>query len=283
MTWISDLGLPPMQDTLPELANALRAAELASEEVMRIYGLPEIQVSQKSDNSPVTQADVSSNHMIVSELAKTGFPILSEESADDGSRLEANKVWVVDPLDGTVDFVERTGEFTVMIAMVHDTRPVLGIISQPAARTIFVAQDGVGAYRGHDGNWSRVRTRQDVNIQESRLVCSRNHLSKVDESVFARLGVKNPEKVGSSIKACKVAAGEADLYVTTTDRMKEWDTCASWCILTEAGGRMTDALGEEISYNTKSAIHPHGIVASSGGRIHEIATSECRIVLDKTA
>lgn len=281
MTWITDLGLPPIQHTLPELETALRAADLATQEVMRIYNSNDIDVSTKADNSPVTKADISCNRIITKELSKTPHLVLSEEDTDNKSRLDANMVWIVDPLDGTADFVERTGEFTIMIALVQSNRPILGIIVQPVKRTIFVAQDGAGAYKGTEKTWNRVRTSSDVNIDECRLVCSRNHLSETDKKVFARLGITDMTKLGSSIKACHVASGDADLYVTTTDKMKEWDTCASWCIITEAGGRITDALGEELSYNSESVLHKHGIIASSGGRIHELATKECCVVLDK--
>ncbi len=281
MTWISELGPPPIRHALPELGAALHAAGLAANEAMRIYNSGELGVSSKADSSPVTKADISSNRIIAGELSKTPHPILSEESADDGTRLDADTVWIVDPLDGTADFVDRTDEFTIMIALAQLGRPVLGIIAQPAAQTVFVAQDGAGAYRGAHGSWERIRAVGNDHIDECHLVCSRNHLSEREQRLFSALNITRITKLGSSIKACSIASGEAHLYITTTDRMKEWDTCASWCVVTEAGGRMTDALGGELTYNSKSVIHRNGIVASSGGRIHEIATSECRSVLDQ--
>lgn len=265
---------------MPELETALRAADLAAEEAMRIYKSGTINVSTKSDNSPVTEADISCNRIITDELAKTNHAVLSEESADDQLRLDAEFVWVVDPLDGTTDFVERTGEFTIMIALVQAGRPILGIIAQPVARTIFVAQDGAGSYKGADGAWIRMRTAPDVELAECSAVRSRNHFSETDQRVMARLGITKITALGSSIKACSVASGDSDIYITTTDRMKEWDTCASWCIVAEAGGRMTDAFGEELTYNSKSVTHKHGIIASSGGRIHKLATTACHAVLD---
>ena len=280
MGWIEDLGPPPVKDALPALAAALAAADLASEEAMRIYESGHVDVSKKGDDSPVTEADVSCNRIISEQLARTGHAILSEESRDDPSRLAEDSVWIVDPLDGTADFVDRTGEFTIMIALVQARRPILGVVSQPAARTVFVAQDGAGTYRGAPGaGWARVHVAKEAGIEECRATCSRNHLSDADRAVVSNLGLSNMAKVGSSIKACRVACGEADVYVTTTDRMKEWDTCASWCIVIEAGGRMTDALGGELLYNSESAAHTRGIIASSGGRIHELVVGECRAVL----
>ena len=279
MTWITKIGPPPISNILTELEIALSAAQNASNKVMQIYNSKTASVSLKDDNSLVTEADILSNKIITDELAKTGHPILSEESFDDKTRLAAKQVWIVDPLDGTADFVDRTGEFTIMISLVHGNRPVLGIIVQPVAEIIFVAQDGGGTYKGFDGTWTRVRIAADVEINECRAVCSRNHLSETDQGILARLGIENIIKLGSSIKACSVASGDAELYVTTTSKMKEWDTCASWCIVTEAGGRMTNALGEELSYNSDLVSHQHGIIASIGGRIHDLVITECKQAL----
>lgn len=281
MAWIAELGAPPITHALPELCAGLRAADLASEEAMRIYESGDMEVLTKPDDSPVTKADLSCNRIISSELGKTPHVILSEESSDDMSRLDASSVWIVDPLDGTADFVDRTDEFTIMMGLVHDGRPVLGIIAQPAARRIFVAQDGAGSYQGINGTWRRVRVAKGAELDECRAVCSRNHPSDTDKAIISRLGITNMTRMGSSLKVCSVAAGDADVYVTTTNKMKEWDTCASWCIVTEAGGRMTDALGGELTYNAESVMHKHGIIASIGGRIHELVCGECRAVLDQ--
>ncbi len=275
--WLCALGEPPIPHAMPELAVAMAALGEASDAVMAIYA-GEHGARAKDDGSPVTDADMSSHRIISDALAKTGHAVLSEEG-EAASRAAAETAWIVDPLDGTADYVARTGEFTIMAGLVRAGRPVLGVIVQPAARAVFVAQDGAGSFRGVEGAWSRLRVGPERETSECRAVCSRNHLSEVDRAVLKSLGVAETVPVGSSIKACNVAAGTADIYVTTTDRMKQWDTCASWCVVTEAGGRMTDALGGELEYGPQSVAHTHGIIASSGGRIHDIAAGECRAAL----
>ena len=276
--WVAGLGDPPIAHAMAEMRPAIDALGAASAAVMGIYGSGGGDAQKKADGSPVTEADLESHRTISRALAATGHAILSEEGPP--AALGAGETaWIVDPLDGTADFVSRTGEFTIMAGLVRSGRPVLGVIAQPAAQAIFVAQDGAGSYRGHGGSWERLRAGPERGAPECRAVCSRNHLSDVDRAVLARLGVAETVQVGSSIKACRIAANEADIYVTTTDRMKQWDTCASWCVVTEAGGRMTDALGGELEYGAGSVAHRHGIIASCGGRIHDLAVGECRAAL----
>jgi len=276
--WVAELGDPPIAHAMAELRPAIGALGEASGAVMEAYASGGGTARAKADGSPVTGADLASHRILSAALAATGHAVLSEEGPAP-ARGAGEAAWIVDPLDGTSDFVSRTGEFTIMAGLVRSGRPVLGVIAQPAARAIFAAQDGAGSYRGHGGSWERLRVGPEREASECRAVCSRNHLSDVDRAVLASLGVAEAVQVGSSIKACKIAAGEADVYVATTGRMKQWDTCASWCVVTEAGGRMTDALGGELEYGPGNMAHERGIVASCGGRIHEIAVGECRAAL----
>lgn len=276
--WVAELGDPPIAHAMAELRPAIEAVGEAAGAVMAIYSSGGGEAREKADGSPVTDADLASHRVVSAALGATGHAVLSEEGPA-AARGAGETAWIVDPLDGTSDFVSRTGEFTIMAGLVRSGRPVLGVIAQPAARAIFAAQDGAGSYRGQGGAWERLRVGPEREASECRAVCSRNHLSDVDRAVLSRLGVAETVPVGSSIKACRVAAGEADIYVTTTGMMKQWDTCASWCVVTEAGGRMTDALGGELEYGPGSVAHERGIIASAGGRIHEIAAGECRAAL----
>lgn len=276
--WVAELGDPPIAHAMAELRPAIGAVGEASAAVMGAYSPGGPAAREKADGSPVTDADIASHRVVSAALGATGHAVLSEEGPA-AARGSGETAWIVDPLDGTSDFVSRTGEFTIMAGLVRSGRPVLGVIAQPAARAIFAAQDGAGSYRGHGGSWERLRVGPEREASACRAVCSRNHLSDTDRAVLARLGVAEAVQVGSSIKACRVAAGEADIYVTTTGKMKQWDTCASWCIVTEAGGRMTDALGGELGYGPGSVAHERGIIASCGGRIHDLAVGECRAAL----
>ncbi|ABK78490.1 3'-phosphoadenosine 5'-phosphosulfate (PAPS) 3'-phosphatase [Cenarchaeum symbiosum A] len=226
---------PPVRGGMPELGRALEAAERAGRAVMDVYRT-EFEHDTKADGSPVTGADLASNQVIREMLEGSGHRILSEEDADDGSRLGERTLWIVDPLDGTSDFVDRTGEFTVMIALVRDGRPILGVIGWPDGGELYAAQKGAGAFRYSGGRWEGIRASDAGEIGRSKAVGSRHHLSEREKEAMARLGVGSFEGVGSSLKACRIACGEADLYFTYTDKMCEWDSAASSCIVAEAGG-----------------------------------------------
>ncbi|MDH3825481.1 MAG: 3'(2'),5'-bisphosphate nucleotidase CysQ, partial [Nitrosopumilus sp.] len=136
----------PIKDPIPELDIAIQAVTEAGNAILSIYG-EKYETSVKQDDSPITEADLKSNEIIKKILSKSGHQILSEEDNDDQSRLSQEVIWIVDPLDGTSDFIDKTGEFTVMIALVKNKKPILGIIGWPTEKTIFAAQKGKGAFR----------------------------------------------------------------------------------------------------------------------------------------
>ena len=267
----------PIPGRLPELDVAIEAAVAAGRAIMEVYRAG-FEPSEKDDGSPVTEADIRSNEVIKEMLSPTGAHILSEEDADDMSRLRKKRVWIVDPLDGTSDFVDRTGEFTVMIALVEDGRPVLGVIGWPPEGALFAAQSGRGAFRYSDNGWERIAVTRTADVSECRIVGSRHHLTDRERSFIDGLGIKEFAHVGSSLKACRIGAGEAEAYLTCTDKMKEWDTAASYCIVSEAGGRMTDMSGGDIAYNSEDVYHRDGILITNGAMhekiVREFAESE---------
>ena len=257
----------PLPDRVPDLEAAVEAAVRAGGTIMEIYRRG-FAVSTKADNSPITEADLASNEIIKGVLRRTGHLILSEEDADGPQRLSEDTVWIVDPLDGTSDFVDRTGEFTVMIALVRNGLPVLGVIGWPAEGTLFVAQKGCGAYRYSEGAWERMSVTAIAEISECRAVGSRHHLSPAEKAFIKSLGIDDFTSIGSSLKVAKIGSGLAEAYITTTTMMKEWDTAASYCIITEAGGRMTDMSGNDITYNNMDVRHRNGILVTNG-LVHE--------------
>ena len=206
-------------------------------------------------------------------LAKTGFYILSEEDKDNEKRLEEKKIWVIDPLDGTTDFVNRTGEFTVMIALVENKKPVLGIIYWPTEKTLFLAQKDFGAWKFSNNSWTKISVSAISELEKCRAVGSRHHLSENEKSLLKKLQISDFTSIGSSLKVGKISSGLADVYLTTTDKMKEWDTCASYCIISEAGGKMTDMQGNDMSYNNKIINHQNGILVTNG-LVHDIIVKE---------
>ena len=253
----------PIQGKMPELDLAINASVDAGAAILEIYS-GGFETYIKSDDSPVTEADLKSNEVIRKILSKSPHRILSEEDRDDEKRLQEETVWIVDPLDGTSDFIDKTGEFTVMIALIKNKKPVLGVINWPAGKTVFAAQCGGGAFRHSSGGWQKITVTGVSEMAQCRAVGSRHHLSKGEREFIKKLGIEKLDSVGSSLKVGKISSGEAEVYITTTDKMKEWDSAASYCIIKEAGGKMTDMLGEDISYNNRVVSHQNGILATNG-------------------
>ena len=253
----------PFKDKIPEFDIALEAVTKAGEAILEIYG-KKYETSVKQDNSPITEADLKSNEIIKSILSKSGHQILSEEDKDDQSRLAHETIWIVDPLDGTSDFIDKTGEFTVMIALVKNKKPILGIIGWPTEKVIFAAQKDKGAFRYSENKWEQISVTKISELPKCRAVGSRHHLSDKEKMFIKKLEIKNFTSIGSSLKVGKISSGEAEAYITTTNKMKEWDSAASYCLIFEAGGKMTDMLGNEITYNNKIVHHQNGILVSNG-------------------
>lgn len=255
----------PIADKIPELDVAVQAVIKAGDAVLDIYQKKDYRTSTKNDDSPVTDADLKSNKIIKEILSQhTKHQILSEEDADNASRLSKDTIWIVDPLDGTSDFIDRTGEFTVMISLVRDKEPVIGVIGWPTEETLFVAQKNRGAFRYSNKRWEKITVTQVSDISKCRAVGSRHHLSEREKLFIKRLSIGDFQSVGSSLKVGKISSGEAEVYLTTTDKIKEWDSAASHCIVSEAGGKMTDMLGRQITYNNKDVYHRDGILVTNG-------------------
>lgn len=257
----------PFSNPLSEAFVALEAAQRASKAVMTVYG-EDFTSDLKDDDSPITKADLQSNEIIKKTLSSSNLHILSEEDADDKARLDQKRIWIIDPLDGTSDFVNRTGEFTIMIALVQDKIPVLGVISRPTTNTIFLAQKGSGAFKLENNQWSQLQVSQVKDITQCKAVGSRFHLTEQEKEFFKKLGVASFESRGSSLKVAEICQGMADLYLTTSNKIKQWDTCASHCLITESGGKITDMSGNPVLYNTEKLNHENGLIVTNG-LVHE--------------
>lgn len=253
----------PITNKIPELEIAVNAAIKAGETILDIYD-GNFRTTTKTDDSPVTDADFKSNEIIKKILSKTDYSILSEEDIDDPKRLSENTIWVIDPLDGTSDYIDKTGEFTIMISLIKNNEPILGVIGWPTEKTLFVAQKGSGAFRYSNNEWIKIYVSKISDLSLCRTVGSRHHLTNKEKNFIKKLGIVNFTSIGSSLKVGKISSGEADAYITTTDKMKEWDSAASHCIVHEAGGKMTDMLGNDISYNNKDVYHHNGILVTNG-------------------
>lgn len=231
----------------------------ASKVILDIYSKDFI-VDYKKDASPLTEADQKSNELIVSAL-KNKYPecaILAEESEDDIDRLNNDWCFVIDPLDGTKEFVKKNGEFTINIALAYKGKPVVGVIYIPVTGELYYATKNAGAFYEADGKPERISV--SLKTADIRMVRSRSHKSVKLDELIKKNGIKNICTVGSAIKGCLVAKGEAEVYYRFGYTM-EWDTAAMQCIIEEAGGVFRQMDDSEMTYNRQNSLNEKGFYA----------------------
>jgi len=253
----------PFAKPFPETKLAIDAALKASDAVLSIYN-KDFSISLKDDKEPITEADIQSNQIIQKCISSSRVPILSEESPDNKEkRMDSKKIWIIDPLDGTTDFINKTGEFTIMISLVENNEPVMGVISYPFENKLYVAQKGHGAFGYYDEDWIKLEVSKTSIISQCRAVGSRFHQSEQEKNFLKTLDISKFTSRGSSLKVLDISSAKAELYFTTTNKIKQWDTCASNCIIAESGGMMTDMSGLPLEYNTKTVNHQNGILVTN--------------------
>ncbi len=262
----------PFNVIYPEIYLAIVSTLKAGEKVLEIYNT-DFDISFKEGKEPLTEADLASDKIIKEIIDLSGHPVLSEESIEDFEAIEDrinNKFsWIIDPLDGTSDFVNKSGEFTIMVSLVKDKIPIIGVIYHPVSRCLYVSQEGAGAFKFRDNQWSSISVNEICDLSNCKAVGSRHHLSDQEKEMISQLGISDFSPRGSSLKAMDVSSGKAEIYFTTTNKIKQWDTCASYCIVKEAGGRMTDMLGKDLKYNTKKVNHENGVLVTNG-KVHNL-------------
>lgn len=251
---------------LPEI---IRISRMAGDAILRIYG-QDFDVEQKDDASPLTAADLAS-HQVIHDALQTltpGIPLLSEESAllDFGVRSGWSQYWLVDPLDGTKEFIKRNGEFTVNIALIRDHQPLLGVVHVPVSGETYCGISGKGAQRlNQQGTATRISVRQPC-AEPPVVVGSRSHANPLLERFLAPLGDYELASMGSSLKFCLVAEGRADFY-PRLGPTSEWDTAAAHAVVDAAGGQVITLDGQPLRYNTKpSLLNPDFLVIADPGR-----------------
>jgi 3'(2'), 5'-bisphosphate nucleotidase len=234
----------------------------AGEAIMQIYGEDDLGVVAKDDNSPLTRADIASHKVIVAGLSTLtpDIPILSEESASVPweERRQWDRYWLVDPLDGTKEFIKRNGEFTVNIALIDHGEPVLGAVYVPTQDLLYCGLRDGGAWKIKAGEKERITVRAiEPGRKQLRVVASRSHRGEALDAWLAKMEQRFPEielcNMGSSLKICLVAEGSADVYPRLA-LTSEWDTAAAQAVLEAAGGKLLDLEGRPYRYNTKEDI-----------------------------
>jgi 3'(2'), 5'-bisphosphate nucleotidase len=257
------VSLSPVARTLTEIA--VEAAIAAADLIMAVYARP-IHAVAKSDGSPVTEADAAAEAIIIEHLRATGLPILGEESVAAGIvPVLGERYFVVDPLDGTKEFIKRNGEFTVNIALIENGAPVMGVVLAPVTGEVFVG-DRDGAWAGLVKN-GIVTERRPISVSWTaglRIVASRSHGHAALEQLCRTLDVETDVSVGSSLKFCLLARGDAQLYPRFTPTC-EWDTAAGQAVLEAAGGSVVTLDGAPMRYGKHELgfLNPYFVAATS--------------------
>jgi 3'(2'), 5'-bisphosphate nucleotidase len=238
---------------------AKEAALKAGEVIIEIYESGDFAIEAKADDSPLTLADKAGNEAIVNVLNQTNLPILSEEGSSIPFEERSNweYFWMIDPLDGTKEFIKRNGEFTVNIALIHRNRSILGVVYVPVTKDLYWACDQMGAWK--NGAKLHVNNRE-ISGSGLKVVASRSHMNEETEAFIATLNNPMIVSKGSSLKLLMVAEGEADLYPRYAPTM-EWDIAAAQIIVEEAGGRVLKSdVSDPIVMNKINLLNPYFLV-----------------------
>jgi 3'(2'), 5'-bisphosphate nucleotidase len=247
------------QSDLKDLAGQLLTiSRTAGDAIMAIYQRGSTEAHHKMDASPVTEADLAAHSVLANQLARLlpGCQVVSEEdSASLVYRRNTARFWLIDPLDGTKEFIARNGEFTVNIALIEEGRCTLGVVYAPATDAQYWGGAGLGAFRCIGGRMIAINVAPAKEGRACRVVASKSHLNEATQAMIDRLGDVSLVQVGSSLKFCRVAEGEADIYPRLAPTC-EWDTAAAQAVLEGAGGVVVDLQGMPMRYGKRDVLNP---------------------------
>lgn len=275
---------------IEDILTIARSVGWGASYLLRSYYSSQLQdkLQQNQQEDPVTAADIAVNHYILERLQDNlgdrDFGYISEETYKLQPYQQTNQpwVWIIDPLDGTRDFIEKTGEYALHIALVKDNRPVLSVVAHPEAERLYYATLGGGTFvETRDGKVTRLQISKRNKIEDFILVVSRTHRNERFNRLLQQLPCKNQKYVGSI--GCKIAAiveQQADVYISLSGKSapKDWDLAAPELILTEAGGQFTHFDGTPLMYNRDDVSQWGGILASNGECHAELCTQAERIL-----
>jgi len=257
------MGADDLESLLPKVVSL---AERAGAAIMEVYARGDFETTYKEGNSPLTRADLASHRLLVDGLRALTptWPVLSEESKEIpyAERQAWKRYWLVDPLDGTKEFIKRRNEFTVNVAMIDGDEPALGVVFAPALEELYYAARGAGAFKRRGNESSQRIEVSDYRTAGVTIVVSRSHAGADVEALVRKIGPSSSLSIGSSLKLCLVADGRAQLYPRLGPTM-EWDIAAAQCVVEEAGGQVTDRSGRRLRYNKPSLENPPFIVCGA--------------------
>lgn len=251
-------------ESLPQINDVIHIGRMAGDAIMKIYNSSDLGITQKTDNSPLTQADLAAHQVIVKGLAELSprYPILSEEAAGIAyeERRSWLRYWLVDPLDGTKEFIKRNGEFTVNIALIENGKPILGVVYAPVLDVCYYAVQGMGAFvRRASSSPQSIRVKTTQMNEVIKVVASRSHSDERTQGLLDGLGSYGSISMGSSLKLCLVAEGSAHFYPRLGPTM-EWDTAAAHAVVNAAGGIVCERSGKTLHYNKANLLNPEFFV-----------------------
>ncbi len=257
---------------MTEILNpTLELAKQAGQAILEIYQQAEVETTYKDDNSPLTTADLASHNVLITGLQQLtpDIPVLSEESKTIAltERQSWQRFWLIDPLDGTKEFIKRNGEFTVNIALIESGVPIFGVVHAPVLNTAYWGVVEQGAFKQIEDSKPTPIEVKPYKEGDLKLVASRSHANAETEAFIERLGADfkiNTLSVGSSLKLCLVAEGKAHIYPRFGPTM-EWDTAAAQCVVEQAKGVVSTLQGKPLRYNKDNLLNPYFVV--NGGDI----------------
>ncbi|MDB9904165.1 3'(2'),5'-bisphosphate nucleotidase CysQ [Oceanospirillaceae bacterium] len=247
----------------PKLLKALQQlVHQAGEAIMQVYQTADFGIETKKDDSPVTKADLDAHYLLVDGLAKLTphIAIVSEE--DPASQIVPqthNCFWLIDPLDGTKEFINRNGQFTVNLALIEDNAPSFGFVSTPIDQTLYWGGKHLGAWRWRDDSIEPLQIQ--VHQSPKRVVASKSHLNDATRDFITNLGPTTLVQAGSSLKLLRIAEGEADIYPRLAPTC-EWDTAAAQAVLEGAGGKVTQVDGSPMKYGKEDILNPYFVATN---------------------
>ena len=254
-----NITIEEMCKWMPELIQISKQAGAA---ILQVYNSDDLGIELKEDQSPLTLADQLANDIIIKGLKKLTptIPIITEETQEIPYliRSQYEYFWLVDPLDGTKEFIKKNGEFTVNIALIHEQKSILGVVYVPVSDTCFYASQGSGAFKEVNNNSLEIKCNPfTLDDHHLKVVASRSHLNEETQEILAKLNAPHIIQRGSSLKFLTIAEGEADYYPRIAPTM-EWDTAAAQAILEEAGGSVINyQTGESLLYNKENQLNPY--------------------------
>ncbi len=237
----------------------------AGKAIMEVYESGDFDVETKDDDSPLTRADTASDKVISAGLTELtpDIPILSEESAEVAfaTRSLWERFWLIDPLDGTKEFIKKTNEFTVNIALIDKGAPVMGVVGAPALGVTYYASKDDGAFKRDASGTSEIKVAPGGKDAPPRVVASKSHKGPILETFLTQMGTHELVSMGSSLKFCLIAEGKADVYPRLSPTM-EWDTAAAQAVVECAGGEVMDLDGFRLRYNKEDLHNPFFMVSA---------------------